>query len=102
MGDLETENAALRAMVVRLKKKQDLLGHEPNMLVEGLFNVHVKLDAALAALKTAHDAFEAIRTMGRVCPEFELCDHVACADSCGAYLKATEALEAIRPALEAK
>lgn len=38
-------------------------------------------------------ALEHIRdTMGRVCEDFEICGHVACADSCGAVLVALGAL----------
>ena len=37
-------------------------------------------------------ALKEISTMGRVCEGFELCTHVACADSCGSTLIALEAL----------
>ena len=38
-------------------------------------------------------ALKEISTMGRVCEGFELCTHVACADSCGSTLIALEALK---------
>jgi hypothetical protein len=38
-------------------------------------------------------ALRAITKLGRVCPEFDLCAHQACADSCGAVLLALEALK---------
>lgn len=34
-----------------------------------------------------------IRKLGRVCEDFEICNHNSCADSCGACLIAMEALK---------
>lgn len=38
-------------------------------------------------------ALQRITKMGRVCPEFELCSHPWCSDSCGAVLTALAALD---------
>ena len=45
-------------------------------------------------IKRLRAGFELIKTYGRVCEEFEICEHVACSDSCGAYLVASEILRA--------
>jgi hypothetical protein len=45
-------------------------------------------------LKAYREALTRISNMGRVCPEFEICSHPACSDSCGAVLVALEALKA--------
>lgn len=41
------------------------------------------------------EALECITRLGRVCPDFELCQHNLCADSAGAVLIALDALKAI-------
>lgn len=49
---------------------------------DDLINDIIRLRGALAD----------ITRMGRVCGEFEVCDHPACQDSCGAWLKAVNTL----------
>lgn len=49
--------------------------------------------------KRYKDALEEIAKMGRVCPEFETCNHPWCSDSCGAVLVALEALVPHSPRL---
>ena len=44
-----------------------------------------------AALQTIRDNY------GQVCEEFEICQHPACASSCGAWLLADDALKGTTP-----
>ena len=52
-----------------------------------------KLKAAEQKVAKYEKALKEISAMGRVCEGFELCTHVACADSCGSTLIALEALK---------
>jgi hypothetical protein len=48
-----------------------------------------------AEIERLRAALLSISEMGRVCPEFEVCTHPWCSDSCGAVLVALEALNPI-------
>jgi len=48
----------------------------------------------LAENRRFRGALDKIATLGRVCPDFEICTHPPCQDSCGAVLIALEALGA--------
>ena len=68
-------------------------------------------DAEIAALKAAveswkreevirdereaiyREALEKVKTKGRVCLDYELCEHESCMDSSGAWMVADEALK---------
>jgi hypothetical protein len=45
------------------------------------------------AMKLMRHALEKIAKLGRVCDDFEVCEHSACLDSCQAALIALDALQ---------
>lgn len=67
-------------------------GHDPAQCekLRDLQELVVPLEAKVARLRRA---LEKIAAMGKVCDEFEACQHQTCADSAGAALVAMDALK---------
>lgn len=72
---------------------------EMTLMQEIADRVRGQLQAAEGRELALRSALAQIKTLGRVCPEFEICQHPACADSSAAWLIADAALAA--PALPA-
>lgn len=53
-------------------------------------NIYAKFEVAVHALRNIEKFY------GKVCPEYEICDHDYCASSSGAWFEANSALNAIR------
>ena len=104
--ELEAENAKLHAEVKRLKGPLTCR-HDPQFAGGACAVCHAEWIQKAKGLEDHNDrlrnALIKIATYGRVCAEFETCDHPACCDSAGAALLAMEVLKGgavpIRPEL---
>ena len=78
-------------MILELEAKNAQLKHQIQNLDRA------EAEATEQKVAKYEKALKEISTMGRVCEGFELCTHVACADSCGSTLIALEALKEVKP-----